>query len=144
MKKPGKECRARLVLSTPERVAIVRDIYRMSLEGLGFKGIADELNSRGVLSPRGGLWSFTTVRSLLENPVYRGDIVWNRRSGSKFFAVRNGRADQMKPSQQSARIENMSQDDWIVREDTCPAIVDRDTWERAQVMVMNADFRRPH
>lgn len=41
----------------------------------------------------------------------------------------------MKPWQQSGRIENMSHDDWIVIEDACPAIVDRDTWERAQVMV---------
>ncbi len=39
--KPGKECKARLVLSTPERVHTVREIFRLCLDGLGFKGIAD-------------------------------------------------------------------------------------------------------
>ena len=135
LKKPGKECRARLALSTPERVAAVRDAYRMCVEGMGFKGIADELNRRGILSPRGNLWCFTTIKSLLENPVYRGDIVWNRRTESKFFACRGQRADRMKPMGESGRVANMPSDDWIVIENATPAIVDRETWDRAQVMV---------
>ena len=135
LKKPGKECRARLVLSEPTRVAVVRDIFRICVDGRGFKGIADDLNRRGIMSPRGNLWNFTSIKSLLENPVYRGDIVWNRRTESKFYAVRNGRADRMKPTQQSGRVESMPQDDWIVIENVVPAIVDRETWDRAQVMV---------
>lgn len=135
LKKPGKECRARLVFSEPSRVAVVRDIFRWCIDGRGFKGIADELNRRGVVSPRGNLWSFTSIKSLLENPVYRGDIVWNRRSESKFYAVRNGRADRMRPTRDSGRTEAMSKDDWIVVEDAVPPIVDRETWDRAQVLV---------
>ena len=135
LKKPGKECRAQLVLSESQRVQVVRDIFRMCVDGRGFKGIADDLNRRGIMSPRGHLWNFTTIRSLLENPVYRGDIVWNRRSESKFYAVRNGRADQMKPIQRSGCVEAMPQDDWLVIEGSLPAIVDRETWDRAQVMV---------
>lgn len=133
--KPGKECRARLVLSAAERVAVVRDIFRLCIEGAGFKGIADELNRRGVISPRGQLWCFTSIKSLLENPAYRGDIVWNRRTESKFYACRERRVDKMKPMAQSGRVENMPQDDWIVIENAVPAIVDRETWDRAQVMV---------
>ena len=135
LKKPGKECRARLVLSEPQRVQVVRDIYRLCIDGRGFKGIADDLNRRGIMSPRGSLWNFTTIKSLLENPVYRGDIVWNRRTESKFYTVRNGRADRMKPLQRSGRVEATPRDDWIVIEDAVPAIVDRETWDRAQLMV---------
>lgn len=135
LKKPGKECRARLVLSEGRRVKVVRDIYRLCIDGRGFKGIADDLNRRGDASPRGHLWSFTSVKSLLENPVYRGDIVWNRRTESRFYAVRNGRADQMKAHRESGRPEAMPKDDWIIIEDAVPAIVDRTTWDRAQVMV---------
>jgi len=62
--KPGKECKARLVLSTPERVHTVREIFRLCVDGLGFKGIADELNRRGVIGPRGDFWSFTTIKSI--------------------------------------------------------------------------------
>jgi site-specific DNA recombinase len=107
----------------------------MCVEGMGFKGIADELNRRSILSPRGNLWCFTTIKSLLENPVYRGDIVWNRRTESKFFACRGQRADRMKPMGESGRVANMPSDDWIVIENATPAIVDRETWDRAQVMV---------
>lgn len=135
LKKPGKECRARLVLSEPARVAVVRDIFRACVDGRGFKGIADDLNRSGVMSPRGNLWNFTSIKSLLQNPVYRGDIVWNRRTESKFYAVRARRADRMKPTQSSGRVESMPQDDWIVIEGAVPAIVDRETWDRAQVMV---------
>lgn len=145
LKKPGKECRARLILSEEQRVNVVRDIYRMCVEGRGFKGIADDLNRRGVMSPRGNLWSFTSIKSLLENPAYRGDIVWNRRTESRFYAVRSGRADQMKANRQSGRVETMPKDDWIVIEDAVPAIVDRETWDRAQVMVKRrADAKGGH
>lgn len=47
LRKPGKECRARLILSDPARVQTVRDIFRMCIDGLGCKRIADELNRRG-------------------------------------------------------------------------------------------------
>ncbi len=132
--KPGKECKARLVLSTPERVHTVREIFRLCVDGLGFKGIADELNRRGVIGPRGDFWSFTTIKSMLENPVYQGDLVWNRRTEAKFYAVREGRADRMRPAQESARVSVTRREDWIVVPDAVPAIVDRETWQRAQVM----------
>jgi len=134
LSKPGKECKARLVLSTPERVHTVREIFRLCVEGLGFKGIADELNRRGVIGPRGDFWSFTTIKAMLENPVYQGDLVWNRRTEAKFYAVREGRADRMRPAQESARVSVTRREDWIVVPDAVPAIVDRETWQRAQVM----------
>lgn len=135
LKKPGKECRARLVLSDPARVQVVRDIFSMCLEGLGFKGIADELNRRGVMSPRGGLWNFTTIKALLENPVYRGDIAWNRRTESKFYQVRNGRVDKMKTTWEATKVVHTHEDDWLVIRDAVPPIVSRDEWDRAQLMV---------
>lgn len=132
LRKPGKECTARLVLSDPARVQVVKDIFQMCLDGRGFKGIADELNRRCILSPKGKLWQHTTIKTLIENPVYRGDIVWNRRTESKFYEVRQGRADKMKATVKSGRVERVSRDDWIVVENAVPGIVDRTTWERVQ------------
>ena len=136
LRKPGKECTARLVLSEAGRVSTVRDIFTMCIDGVGFKGIADELNRRGLMSPKGRLWSFTTIKAMLENPVYRGDVVWNRRSESKFYRVRDGRADAMRPREESGRVERTVEDDWIVMPDAVPAIVDRETWDLAQVNVL--------
>jgi len=85
LRKPGKECKGRMVLSTPDRVQVVKDIFAWCLDGVGFKGIADRLNAKGIPSPRGNLWNFTTIKSLLMNPIYRGDLVWNRRTESKLL-----------------------------------------------------------
>ena len=81
----SKEDRGRLVLSAPERVKIVRRIFQWYTSyGLGFKTIADKLNREGVPSPgrKAGFkgWGMGTIRDILLNPVYTGDMVWNRRT----------------------------------------------------------------
>jgi len=136
LRKPGKECKGRMVLSTQDRVQVVKDIFAWCLDGVGFKGIADKLNAKGIPSPRGNLWNFTTIKSLLMNPIYRGDLVWNRRTESKFYSVKKGRADKMKSREQSAKPVLMPEDEWIVVQDAVPAIVSREDWDRAQVMVI--------
>ena len=135
MRKPGKECKARLVLSDPQRVETVKEIYRLCLDGTGFKGIAEALNIQGIPSAKGKLWCFTSIKSLLENPVYRGDTVWNRRTEAKFYRVKDGRADKMRSRTDSKKVTHHLEKDWIVIKDAVPAIVDRKAWRRAQEMV---------
>ena len=135
LRKPGRECKARLVLSSPERVQVVKDIFRLCLKGRGFKGIAEELNVRGVLSPKGDLWGFSTIKAILENPAYRGDIVWNRRTSSKFYTVQGGRAESARPADQSGKVVDLPEEEWLVIRDKVPAIIGRDTWQGAQAMV---------
>jgi site-specific DNA recombinase len=132
LRKPGKDCTARLVLSTPDRVRVVRDIFRWCCEGAGFRTISDRLNRQGMMSPRGKLWQHTTVKALIQNPAYRGDIVWNRRTMSKFYSVAEGRADRLKTSARSGGVEHINKYDWITVPDAVPAIVDRATWDKAQ------------
>ena len=133
--KPGKECKARLVLSDPERVQGVRDIYRLCLEGVGFKGIADRLNVKGLPGPCRDLWGFTTIKAILENPTYRGDLVWNRRTEAKFFSVQNGRAEQRHRQAGESKVVKTPKDDWLVLPGAVPALVSVEDWEKAQVMV---------
>jgi DNA invertase Pin-like site-specific DNA recombinase len=78
----SKQDRARLVPSTPERVEIIQNTFQWYVrDGLGFKSIADRLNTVGAPSPRNGCWSamhsrdwaMTTIRDLLMNPAYAGE-----------------------------------------------------------------------
>ena len=68
-----------------QEAAIVRRIFEMCSEGLGYKKIADALNREGVLAPQprgtGRLraWAASTIREILHRPLYRGEIVWNQR-----------------------------------------------------------------
>jgi len=137
LSKPGRECKARLVLSDRQRVQTVKDIYRMCLDGIGFASIAAILNAAGVPAPCRELWNFTTVKAILENPTYRGDLVWNRRTEAMFYRLRNGRTEQRRRQTTEAKVTRTAKDDWVVVPDAVPAIVTRDDWEKAQVMVAN-------
>ena len=127
----SKSDRAHLVPSSPERVKLVKKMFAWYVrEGLGYKGVAARLNEQGVPSPRGGKWSMTTVRDLLSNPNYVGDLVWNRRTMAKFNRVASGRAVPRGRIVQRAVDEN-DQDDWVVTEGAHEALVDRDTFQAA-------------
>ena len=131
----------RLVPSEKGRVNTVRRIYRQYTEaGIGFKGIADRLNRDKVPTARGpewaghysGQWAMTTVRAILINPAYAGDMVWNRRTDARFNRIR-GRAAVERRDVHARRLEVNDPADWAVVRDAHPAIVSRRVFEMAKV-----------
>jgi DNA invertase Pin-like site-specific DNA recombinase len=56
---------------------ILREIVRLyANERLGTRGIADELNRRGIPNRTGRKWSGLTIGRILDNPAYIGDMVY--------------------------------------------------------------------
>lgn len=56
---------------------IVKEIYFIyENKGWGFRKIAEHLNLRGVPSPKGGLWGYSTIKYILQNPTYTGLVRW--------------------------------------------------------------------
>jgi len=81
----GRE-KKRLAIVETEAV-IVRRIYDLYLNGvdgrsMGMNGIASWLNSRDM-QRRGKPWRIQTVSLTLSNPIYRGESIYNRRSGKE-------------------------------------------------------------
>lgn len=140
--KPVRECRARLVLSDPKRVKVVKQIFRMRLDGVGFASIPADLNACGIAAPCHDVWNFTTIKSLLENPTYRGDLVWNRRSETKFYRVRNGRAEQRQRQGHETMVIETPKEDWVVVQGAVPAIISAADWDKAQEMVRERASKR--
>jgi len=132
-----KEDRAKLVLSSPERVRVIQGVFTWYVqEGLGYKAIADRLNRRGIPSPlngrRGsGKWAMTTIREIVANPAYAGDMVWNRRSMAKFYRVQKGRAVPA-PRIRTCVVEHNAEDDWVVAKGSHEAIVPRSVFRKAR------------
>ncbi len=135
-----KSDKSRLVLSHPDRVKLIRQIFDWYvLEGIGYKGIADRLNRMNVQTPMGGRrrtskeakWCSTTIMSILQNPVYTGDMVWNRLSFAKFHKISNGRAVQTRNFPGHGPSRN-GQEDWIVHRNSHPAIITRTRFDQAQ------------
>ena len=63
------------VMTVDEKAAkVVRNIFSLVLDGMGSTRIADELNQRGICSPRGGKWCSGTILDILGNETYTGDL----------------------------------------------------------------------
>jgi site-specific DNA recombinase len=63
-----------------EQAAVVRRIFALCAEGQGFTRIAKALNEDEIAPPRRASgWAPTAVREILLRPLYRGEVVWNRK-----------------------------------------------------------------
>lgn len=117
----------RYVPSTPERVDVVRRIFKMYVAGKGYSGIAHRLNEEGIPSPVGGFWSEPPIRRILQHPCYRGAVVWNRKTEAKIHgvgpdgALRKARSAALNPKE-----------DWIVIEDVHEPIISAKLFNEAQ------------
>jgi len=136
----SKRDHAKLVLSASDRVTIAKRIFRMyAQQGKGYKAVAETLNQEGIATPRGpqwsaiysGKWTDTTIRAILLNPVYAGDMVWNRRTDGRFHRISAGRAVDRDNIYGARLVPNATQD-WITIRDAHPAIISRRLFEQAR------------
>lgn len=140
--KKSPEDRNRWIVDEPA-AEVVRQIFKMSVSGLGPTQIAKKLRSDSVMTPSEYLhsigincptkppayphnWCSATVADILDRQEYTGDTV-NFRSFSQSF-------------KQKKRLEK-PQEEWKVFPDTHPAIVDRETF--ALVQELRQHRRRP-
>ena len=103
-----------LVVNEDESWIVVKKIYEMYLANHGMRAIAVELNNLGLRTRNGSFWQQLPLGRILQGRVYCGDTVWNMRNFQ-------GDKQQMRP-----------QEEWIIRENTHPAIIDRETFVLVQ------------
>ncbi|MEK5393009.1 recombinase family protein [Margalitia sp. FSL K6-0131] len=58
-----------------KQAEVVKYIFAEVLSGKGTQKIADDLNQKGIPSKRGGRWTATTIRGILKNEKYTGDVI---------------------------------------------------------------------
>ena len=125
---------------------IVRDIFRMCLEGKEHETIARILQERKVLIPmaywyslglkRGGKrvhpdpykWSKSSIAKILANQEYCGDII-NFKTYSKSF-------------KNKTRLGN-PEENWVIFKNVHEPIIDRETFEEVQKLVGKTKRRAP-
>ena len=61
----------------PKEAEVVRTIFKMYSEGNGYKAIAGYLNKYGHTTKRGNSFAVSSVKDILNNPVYIGKIRYN-------------------------------------------------------------------
>ncbi|UWU13237.1 recombinase family protein [Rhizobium sullae] len=64
---------------------VIHRIFEMYITGIAPRSIAAALNAEGIAAPRGKQWNASTINGngqrgngILRNPIYAGQIVWNR------------------------------------------------------------------
>lgn len=130
----------------PEAAAVVREIFKMCMEGKGNETIAHILSDRKIITPtaywrerginRGGKkaqpdpykWKNSTVGKILANQEYCGDII-NFKTCSKSF-------------KNKTRLEN-ARDNWVIFKDVHEPIIERSVFERVQEIKAKTKRRAP-
>lgn len=116
---------SKLIMAEDDTPNIVKRIYRMYLDGKGFDAIARTLTREGVPTPAqvigkknaGLYWQGTSVKKILSNPHYVGDLVQNRQTTTSVTI--KGREELPKEKQ-------------IVVSNAHPAIISREDFEAVQ------------
>ena len=128
-----------------EAAKIVKLIFEWTLSGLGRTAIAKKLNELGILNPTGhrvidlkvrtaGIenknkikytWSSSTVRQILNNEMYCGDVVQHK---GKLISYKIHK-----------RVL-IPKEEWVVVRDVHEPIIDRETFDRVKKEIDDSDF----
>ena len=123
-----QEEEARWVAGDPGEVETVQRIFRRYASGeVGLRSLAVELNEDEIPAPQGGQWNDTTVRLVLRNRSYLGELVWNKSTCGKFFRVSKGKA----VAKRSRGQRRNDPDDWVRVPDHHEALVERRLFDKA-------------
>lgn len=118
-----------------ETAPIVRQVFRWFIEGKSVIGITKELNAIGIPNPstykklkgwnykhtsgknNDGLWCDSTVRRMLSNQMYIGNMVQGKNTTISY---------------KIKQCKSIPKSDWIIVENTHEPIIDKETFDKAQ------------
>lgn len=118
------------LLIDPVASIIVKRIYRMYLEGNGLVKIARIFTKEGIPRPSDygeikvkngvknkNIWSDTTIKQILKNPTYTGNLYQNKRK---------------KVNYKLKKIVKVSPEHWLISYNTHEPIIDQKTFNKVQ------------
>lgn len=102
-----------------DEAIVVKKIFDLYInEGYGVKNISNYLNEKGIKTQEGSLWTPSSVRRLLRNEKYIGNVILNKYTNS---GITSSNKKILRP-----------EDEWKRLEDVIPAIIDKETWSKSQ------------
>ena len=127
-RKPPKLCKLQPDPALEDVVRWIFDRYAYSAASLG--DVARELTLKGVAPPRAARWNRDTVRAILRNRAYVGDIVWNARTRARYYRVEAGDVQPVRGARpRRGRPSRVNEEaSRVVIENTHPALIDRQTF----------------
>ncbi|SKC61633.1 recombinase family protein [Maledivibacter halophilus] len=119
----GYDKKDKTLVINEDEANVVRLIFDLYVNhGYGDTKVARYLEDKKISNKHGNTaWDKTTIRKMIQNPVYIGKVAWNKRvykyqpSGKRTSKFRN-------------------KDEWIIHEGKHKAIIDEDIFNKAQVL----------
>lgn len=74
----GYDYNGETIVPDPEQAPVVKRIFAEVLAGRGTRAVAERLNDDSILPLRGKRWSATTIRGILVNEKYIGDVLFQK------------------------------------------------------------------
>lgn len=115
----------RTLKPNPDQAKVIQMIFDWYVNyNMGTGKIANELNRMGIKSYTGIEWDKSSLVNYLKNPVYIGKIVWKKKCIRKSKEPGKKKDTYTRP-----------QNEWIVCDGKHPAIIDEDTFYKAQTII---------
>jgi site-specific DNA recombinase len=107
-----------------EEAAIVREIYQLALDGLGYKAIASIMMQKGYKTFEGKTeWSSDRVKGILKNERYTGDVLCQKTYTADYLTHET--------------IRNNGEKQQYLIQNNHPAIISHETFEEVQKLFRN-------
>lgn len=127
----------------PETAPVVLSIFKMRAQGISPRHIADKLNGDGILNPtdyhysRIGkeptiamrhLWSGATVKNILQNRIYLGQLAQLRRTTV---------------SHKNHKVVYKDESDWVIVENNHEPIITQELWDKVREVEKSVSNGKP-
>lgn len=127
------------LVPNPREASIVKEIFRLAIKGMTCYQIKEKLtidnvptmcilrnNNRVGEMSRKGIWNSKTIKSILTNQVYIGDLVQNKKSRIS-YKVR--------------KMVNNDKDEWIIVKNTHESLIDKETFYKVGELLSNCHVK---
>ncbi|CAM3734743.1 recombinase family protein [Aeromicrobium ponti] len=111
----------KIVSVVEEEAEVIRKMFDLYINGYGVKNISNYLNENNIKTQNGKEWVGGNVRRLLRNEKYIGRVILNKYTNSGITG--------------SNKKIKRPESEWVIHEDAIPAIIDMDTWNKAQEVI---------
>lgn len=127
----------------PETAPVVLSIFKMRAQGISPRHIADKLNEDGILNPTDyhysiigkeptiamrHLWSGATVKNILQNRIYLGQLAQLRRTTV---------------SHKNHKVVYKDESDWVIVENNHEPIITQELWDRVREVENSVSNGKP-
>ena len=110
------------LIVVPEEAKVVKLIYELYIGGMGTNAICREMEKRGILTgAKKTKWYSSTIESIIKNEKYCGDLLLQKFVTLDYLTHR--------------RVKNDGHSPQYFVKDNHEAIIDRETWEKAQLIL---------